>query len=276
MKLRVLTPIQSGSPLPLSEASAQSPRAAFTLIELVISAALMSIILVSGYLCLRAVVSGQKMIDTRADIAQNGRVAMALMTADLRAATPLSEEFEFLGLPRRIGSMQADNLDFATHNYTPRKPREGDWCEVSYFLDKNPRTGRFSLWRRRDPTPDPEPLSGGSREEIAEGVRGLRFEYYDGFEWYDEWGDAEGRPQSERALLLAGNLSGMPEAVRITLWLDANSPLKDDANEDEPESPLVFQTIVRLNLAGREWESSSVDSGTAEAPQSGPAPGGRN
>src|SRR5947209_5911776 len=162
---------------------------AFTLIEVVISAALMALILVSAYLCLSSALSGRKLIESRADVAQSARVAMALMTADLRCACPLSKDIAFLGMQRMLGDVEGDNLDFATHNYTPRKAREGDFCQVSYFLGTEPESGKMSLWRRRNPIIAIDPLSGGSREEIARGVRGLKLEYYDGLAWYDQWGD---------------------------------------------------------------------------------------
>ena len=175
---------------------AQPKPAGFTLIELVISAALASMILVSAYLCLSSAIASRKLIEPRVDVLQSARVAMAILTADLRAACPLSKDFQFLGVDRTLGEVQADNLDFATHNYTPRRPREGDYCQVSFFLEKDPRAGQYVLWRRRNPTIAPDPLSGGTREEIARGLRGVRFEYYDGFDWYDTWGEIPGQRQT--------------------------------------------------------------------------------
>ena len=129
--------------------SSQRPAAAFTLIEVMISSALMALILVSAYMCLGAGFSAQKLIEPRVEIIQNGRVALALMSADLRAACPLSKSDDFLGMTRMVGDIEADNLDFATHNYTPRRVREGDFCQESFYLDKDLETGQFSLWRRR-------------------------------------------------------------------------------------------------------------------------------
>jgi len=180
-------------------------------------------------------------------------------------------------MERTVDEIEADNLDFGTHHYAPTRPHEGDFCEVSYYLDKNRSTGRLSLFRRRDPLPDPQPLEGGSREEIVEGVRGLKFEYYDGFEWFDEWGDPEGRQRGQTTTdVLATNLSGLPEAVRVTLSIDPTLASKKPANEekDKAEPPLVFQTIVRLNLAPYYYlnstsgsTSSSADSGNGPEPQ---------
>ena len=248
-------------------------RQAFTLIEVVISAALMALIIVSAYLCLNAAVSSQKLIEPRATVFQNARVAMALMAADLRSACPLSKDYPFLGMHRMIGTVEADNLDFATHNYTPRRPREGDYCQVSLYLDKDRESGQFVLYRRRNPAIALDPLSGGTREEIARGLLGLRFDYYDGFDWYESWGEVDRRSKAQNSRRERYNLEGMPQAVRITLWFDSNprtrpgdSPGSVAASQstEEPatEPPLVFQTVARLNLATALQNASGSGSDT--------------
>ena len=245
----------------------------FTLIEVVISAGLMALILVSAYLCLNAGLASQKMIEPRAEIIQNARVAMSILTADLRGACPLAKEYQFLGVHRLLGEMDADNLDFATHNYTPRHSHEGDFCEESFYLDQDPETGKFSLWRRRNPTIAPDPLSGGSKEEIAKGVVGVRFEYFDGLDWYDTWGEIKSgkRETSEK---IQPNLSGMPEAVRITLMFDSNPKAKKNPNDEtQPaEPPFVFQTVARLNLTASAQQGSS-SGGAADASTGTPGGG---
>ncbi len=257
-------------------ASAIRPSAAFTLIEMVISAALMAMILVSAYLCLNAGFSSQKIVEPRTEILQNARVAMALITADLRGACPLTKDTEFLGMPRTLGSVQADNLDFATHNYTPRRPREGDYCQESIYVDRDPQTGQFSLWRRRNPVIALDPLSGGSKEEIAKGVAGLRFEYFDGDDWYDTWGEIKSGKR-DTSLVAHPNLSGTPLAVRITLLLDSNPKSKavSESGERVIEPPLAFQTVVNLNLAASGADSPSTGSSSPSGTDSG-IPGGPN
>jgi len=236
------------------------PAGAFTLIEVVISASLMAIILVSSYACLNAALSSQKLIEPRLEVIQNARVALSLIAADLRSACTLSKDIALLGMHRTLGEVQADNLDFGTHNYTPRRPREGDFCQVSFFLDKDPADGQFILWRRRNPRLAQDPLSGGAREEIARGVRGLRFEYYDGLDWYDTWGDVEGRGKAQSSRRERFNLDGLPDAVRITLWFDPNPrPRKDQTQgASATEPPLMFQTVARLNLAASARRASAA------------------
>jgi prepilin-type N-terminal cleavage/methylation domain-containing protein len=257
-------------------------QAAFTLMELVVSVALMSIILGVGYACLSAGVSSRKLVEARSDVVQTARVAMALITADLRAACPLSDEFEFIGMSRRIGDIQADNLDFGTHNHSPRAPHEGDFAEISYFLERQPESGQFSLWRRRDPYPDPEPLSGGTREEIARGLVGLQFEYFDGFDWFDQWGDPDGRRRGQDPDIarLDPNLYGLPEAVRITMWFSVDPPSTSTHSSTtplnaEPEPPMVFRTVARLNLAPAAALSQTTGTGGTGTGTTG-TNGGRN
>lgn len=246
------------------------------MIELVISAALASMILVSAYLCLDSAITSRKLIEPRVDVLQSARVAMAILTADLRAACPLSKDFKFLGMDRMLGDVAADNLDFATHNYTPRRSREGDYCQVSVFLEKDPRSGEYVLWRRRNSTIAPDPLTGGTREELARGLTGVQFEYYDGLDWYDTWGEIPGGGKAKSSLRDQSNLTGMPEAVRITLAFDSRSSSKATTTAESArlEPPLVFRTVVRLNLAASS-SPGSAGNGDASLPAtdgSGPAP----
>jgi hypothetical protein len=238
----------------------------------------MSLVLVSAYLCMHAALASQKLIEPRMEVLQTARVAMALLAADLRCACPLSQDYEFLGTHRMQGDVEADSLDFATHNYTPRGHGEGDFCAVSVFLDKDPRSGQLSLYRRRNPHITLDPLSGGSREQIAKGVRGLKFEFSDGYDWYDGWGDPDLRGKRQFSMRSQPNLSGLPEAVRITLWLSPNrrATLTEEQGGTNNEPPLVFQTVTRLNLADSGETPPSAGSSTNGAPESstqGQAPG---
>jgi len=189
----------------------------FTLVELVVGVMVISGILAAAYACLHAGLTGQDDLLVRREAGQCARAALGLLAADLRAACRLDEDIEFVGMDREIGGVEADNIDFATRNWTPRGPGEGGSTEVSWYVDRSFETGGLALWRRRDPTPDREPLDGGFKEEIASGIASFRVEYSDGFIWYDEWGSAEGKDRMGTIEAAAWNSTGLPEAVRITL-----------------------------------------------------------
>jgi type II secretory pathway component PulJ len=243
---------------------------AFTLIEVIISLSLTVIVLGCAYACLSAGYSAQKLIEPRVDVLQTARVALEVITGDLRSACLLPGGADFLGMKRNLGEVEADNIDFATHNYTPTLPQEGDFCEVSFFLDKNSQTGQLSLWRRKNPMIAMDPLSGGRREELATDVQGLQFEYFDGFDWYKTWGDTDGRGKQETSSKFHSNLSGLPEAVRITLLL---APATNATKTNAPggiEPPMVFRTVARLNLSS---SSLAANTSSTESPQnSAPTP----
>lgn len=248
----------------------------FTLIELTLSAALMALILASAYACLSAGMSAQRLMEPRIDAVQGARVALGMMAADLRSACPLEAGAEFIGMDRTVGEVEADNLDFATLNHTPRRPGEGDYCQASYYLDQDRETGEWVLWRRRNPRIGLDPYQGGQRQEILRGVRALNFEYYDGFDWYDTWGDPDGRGKAQASNRLQSNASGMPEAVRITLALDATGKAARRAEASSQsgagaEPPLVFETVVRLYtpVAGGGGTGGSSASGQGSGPGSG-------
>lgn len=249
--------------------------AGFTLIELVVSAALMSLILVGAYACLQAGFSTQRLVEPRIDATQGARVALGLIAADLRAACSLDPDTEFSGLDRQIGEVEADNLDFATHHYTPQHPGEGDYCQVSYYADRDPDSGGLALWRRRNPVLALEPFAGGSRDLLITGVQKLRFEYSDGLDWYDTWGDSDEGARQETSWRSQPNLYGLPEAVRITLWLDPErqAATNTPASPSRPRGPpLIFQTVARLNLAARPKGNSSSSSSSRTGANPQPTP----
>lgn len=261
----------------------QRQKIGFTLFELLITVAIASMVLISAYACLQAGLVTRKEMESRAETLQSGRVALNWMARDLRSASPLSVESEFVGLSRMIESIEADNIDFATRYHKPAAPGETGFRETSYFLGFNETTGTLSLWRRTDSYRDPEPLSGGLIEEIVRNVQGLKLEYYDGIEWFDDWGSAEPQPLDATSLLLNSNLSGMPDAVRITLKLAVNpkknsrsrsrsslasstSPLNSTGESSvdpaEEEDSMTFQTIVRLINTSVDSEDASGSSST--------------
>ena len=260
-------------------------------------------IIASAYFCLHAGFTSQTALDEHMEQIQKARVMLSLMTKDLRHACVWSEDSPFVGMDRTLGTMEADNLDFTTHNWSPRARGEGDICEISYYVNKDSRTGAIGIWRRRDSSPDSEPMRGGEREELVPGVRALRFEYYDGFLWYDSWGRVDPRrelqprstqPGDESSMsLLAGNLYGLPDAVRISIAFGdeqeektqhaipamssavsspdssaVSSPVSSEMSSgagrdaDSSSTPRIFQTVVYLNLANRA-RSYSVDTNDA-------------
>lgn len=242
---------------------------AFTLIELVVSSALMAVVLGAAYACLQAAISTRRTIEPRSDHAQAARIALALLSADLRAACPLHKGPEFLG------TATPGHLDFATHHFTPRRDGEGDYSCVSWFIEADPVSGESILFRRRNPSLAPDPLSGGRRDEILRPVHDLTFEFYDGFEWFDSWGDPNGEAKQANSFRPRPNLVGLPTAVRITLAVPGERiPSASPGNTATNAPPLLFNTVVRLEIETPASNSSTPSSPDNPAPNSPPNPAG--
>ncbi|MCA8962932.1 MAG: hypothetical protein KDC38_20555, partial [Planctomycetes bacterium] len=222
---------------------------------------------------------------------QRGRTVLDLIARDLRHASPTSSTLRFVGLDREKNEIQADNLDFVTHYWTPTGPDQADLCEVSFFVDADPEEpDRLHLYRRRDPSIDDEPFAGGTRELIARDIAGFRLEYYDGFDWLDKWDTEDeeeeelppeqeepeidpetGEPVQEPDLYEPGQ-SGLPEAVRVTIaFKDRRARIRDDREplatsteseeakgDEDPSGVIVLQKVVRLELTHRERMQEGV------------------
>jgi hypothetical protein len=95
---------------------------------------------------------------------------------------------------------------------------------------------------RRNPqyfVSDKKYQNGEEAFPLLVGVRGLRFRFFDGRAWYDEWGRENTRGQ-------------IPRAVEIELYLQAQGKRK--VGYDQSTEVVMFSTIVDLPLA-----SSSIN-----------------
>ena len=242
----------------------------FTLAEMLVATIVISGVIASSYYALDAGLAARDVVSERSDALQKARIALEILRADLRAACAWDDEFEFVGLDREVSGADADNLDFASHRWTPWKPGQSDIVEVSFYIEKSRVDGRRALWRRIDPTPDGQPLEGGFREELMSGVEALRFEYSDGFEWYDEWGKQVQRTRelTERSLFQT-NDSGLPDAVRVTVSM---APDAKPSRIRSSAPPVTLQTTVFLPLAERVRTASystSTSTDTVESADGG-------
>jgi type II secretory pathway component PulJ len=245
------------------------------MIELIISAALTALVLAGAYACLSAGISSQKLVEPRTETLQTARVILSRIGADLRCATALPKGAPFLGSRRQLGEASADVVDFATRNHTPKRPGEGDYCEMSLYVERHPQTGKLTLFRRRNPRLSFDPLSGGTREELAADIAGFRLEYYDGWEWFDSWGDPQAGSLKSEVATPKPNQIGLPEAVRITLSFESSPrPGSDEASGAiDPATPLTFQTIVRINVPQSSAPTGSASPSTTTPPNAGdPSP----
>ena len=202
--------------------------AAFTLVELLVSASIMTLIVGGAYSCFQAGLQASRRVRARSDMLQTGRVALRLMTRDIQAAfrAPLDGSATFEGESSTQDGLAADVLDFVAARVALRgaKSPRSDLCEIGYFVDSDPETEVKGLVRRLDITPDEEPLEGGVAQEVARSVKELDVEYSDGLFWLGDWSSDD----------------GLPEQVRVTVVV---------VDPRDRERPQVMSAIVHVRMA---------------------------
>ncbi|MBI3303657.1 MAG: prepilin-type N-terminal cleavage/methylation domain-containing protein [Deltaproteobacteria bacterium] len=201
----------------------------FTLLEVLVASAILSLVLAALYGVFSRTLASKRLAEERAARARAARIVLLRLGEDLRATVPpTTSGVRFIGETRRSGAFREDSLSFASvaHSLLTNASLEGDLCEIGYTLLPDPvvptqrqlvRRVTLDLAADRNLAADAYPL--------LERVRGLRFRFFDGRNWRDEWG----RDETQNKL---------PSAVEVGLSLE-------DAREDVTE----FSTVIDLPLA---------------------------
>jgi general secretion pathway protein J len=209
----------------------------FTLIEILMALAVMSLMLTALYQSMASSFEAKDIVSKLNDRYHEGRqvmgkVARELRMAFLRAEVPEQFREEKPTVLTRFKG-QRDELYFAStaHLRLRAGARESDQTEIAYFLGPSPRDTGYrgkTLFRRESRRIDGKPERGGYIWPVVDGVKEFQLEYWDdtkeiaGDAWQRDWDSHE----NEAEPLL-------PARVRITLELE--SPLN-------PRRPLRFVT----------------------------------
>ena len=211
----------------------------FTLFEILISIAILSIVMAMIYGAYASNVESIEQARENGQMQQKARIILDRMHRDMASAfiakpTPgAAITLGMKGEDQEWDGMAADRIHFTALSHVMLNDRglRTDLCEISYFLKEAPENGEMILYRRDDPIVDDDITDGKGAMELAGEIRGLNIGYRDrdGVE-YDQWDTAAGP--------LAGRL---PALITIRLTL------KDARGKEQ-----VFMTSVHPELAGFE------------------------
>ncbi len=209
----------------------------FTLMEIALA---VGIVAVMGSITWGSLSQSFDAYETVKDIDQryhNVRVAMNRMSREISMAfiTQPGRDFgqEQMWKTIFIGKSGSDfsELQFTSfaHEVMREDAKESDQCEIGYTVERDEEDReKRNLVRRVDPRIDREPEKGGPVAVLAEGIKKLKFRYFDpkDDDWTDEWSTE--RPET---------LNRLPTIVEITLVV-----------EDENGKDLSFVTKTRINM----------------------------
>ena len=205
----------------------------FTLMELMLSLALLALIMIILFGSFHAVAISKLHAETRLESDQEAGTLMWLMARELRGAvfTPLIPSHVLLvGQASKQGSMPMDSITFATLNPAHRRTLDSFGAEqiVSYAAVSNPNhRGWFMLTRSSNSgllqttTPPSLPPT-----VLASNVISVHFRYYNGFQWLESW-DSTSAPAGQ----------ALPQAISIELMVGSG------------RHPVYLATTVSLPMA---------------------------
>ena len=171
----------------------------FTLVEILIAVAIVSLILTIIYGSYASSIDTMNYTQEKMKVFSMIRLTLSRMNEELTSSF-FSEDGKDV-----MFSGEEGRIDFisSSHERIFKDSQEHDLSEIGYFTEAAEEGESLCLWRREDKTPDDDVLEGGEQEQLMEGLKGIEFKYYDGEEWRDEW------DSKEEACL--------PQAVKVTL-----------------------------------------------------------
>lgn len=223
----------------------RAPGRGFTLIEVIISIAILAAItslLFGAFSALKRSKDGLSRVQDRQ---REARLAMARITRELQSAylsahMPLNQA---LLVQKTIFKSErgtpADRLDFTAfaNKRLDKNAHVSDQCELSYFGSPNPDgSGTIDLVRRIDTELDLEPTKGGKIEVLATDIDLFDLQYLDAQtgQWQESWDTTQSTGQPDR----------LPLQVRVILVLNGGRR----SSADRGRGTIRLVTKVGLNM----------------------------
>ncbi len=186
----------------------------FTLVEVLISLAILAIIVASTFTIFRSASKSWQKGEIRSERYQNARNAISKISAEISQAVINSNLLcKFTGDKNKVSF-----ISFVTTG-----SGVFELSEVEFWLD----IPKKLLMRNYEIDPDYDFTTYGHSEILSENISELEFSYSDGFIWADTW-------SSDQALGV-----GLPKAVKVKIKID-------DKKAKEGE---IFEIVARLRTA---------------------------
>lgn len=210
-----------------------------TLLEVMISVAVLTMISVLIYGAFATINKGKQTAEQLSDRYRLARLAMDRMARELQtaylsahvAATPqqVTRTTAFFGTARRV------DFNAFAHRRLQKDAHESDQCELSYFTTSNlKKTTQTDLVRREQAIPDENPGKGGVVQILVDDVDTFAVRYLDPLSglWTETWDSTSpaaqiGRMpfQVELYLVMKGGPAGEPIRLRTKTSINIPQPL---------------------------------------------------
>lgn len=189
----------------------------FTLLEVILSIALSSLIILTVYFTYFGV---NKSIDAASegqDVLEAGRILMELIKQDIRGISPPPRAQLISKIEDKETEDPSHRIDFITTSVMGRNAF--GLSEVGYFIYNIPEKKEKIFVRRESKEVKDDPTEGGINFELSRMITSFKLSFYDGENWVDEWDSR--------------SASKMPKQVRIMLKIKDDKGFTKDFVTDE-------------------------------------------
>ena len=281
--------------------SSRPPQGGFTIVEVLIAVAVMSLMLVSILKVLSAVRLTRDRIHNTQETQLAGPIIMDLIWEDLRGVHVLGRaKPEHLKVTDRVQyGLDADRVDFITTT-SSREPiwidgevRRAQVCEVSYVTRPNPEDDEFlELYRREDYGVDDEPFTGGQYTFLTNRVKSFSIEVFteddpDAEPLFD-WGNPDSSDEETQGLpasiVISMTLENAPRLLQeqlefsstqlMTVTYKRTIRFSEELRKNEDE--LAYLSVPRVPADNGGPDAAGEDDKDDEIEVGGPANGGGN
>ncbi len=215
----------------------RSDNQGFTLLELLVAMAMMTIIAASLYTSMSIGFKARESAEKAVEKGRAMEIAVDLIRSMLVSALDpdgtLAGQFEGEDEESNDG-YAADTLTFFTADYNPEEDEPASDIEkVELLVSVRENTDEKVLVRKvttnllSPETLDPE------EEILCPKIRSMNLQYYDGSDWQDEWDSVD-------------NDDSLPQAVKITIVLE-DEEIKDlEVNDEDDEALYEYTETIML------------------------------
>lgn len=243
-------------------------RTGFTLMEVLLALALMSVVAVALFTSLRTAFKAKRSAEAAMEVSRQGEIAMELIRADLESALPprgsLASDFNGRDWSSATGSDDDDLTFYSAAPAPPNVVRPPDIKEIELIIVTLEGTGERVLARRVTGDLLSTALIDPNDEVLCRNVAGFNLSYFDGTEWWSSW---DSRTEDD----------ALPVAVEVTLDIDPPQSRIDAGNY----APIRFTRVIHLPCNGvidnselPEETTDGTEAGGSNNPSGGENQGG--
>jgi len=195
----------------------------FSLIEMLVAAAVSSIILIMVYSAHRSIMSATNDLTKVAAFYESVGLAVTMIDRDISCAyvNRSDKDVCFIGENNtgapyhgKLNFITIDHRGFAITGDPTREVRQGDVHEVGYHVKaRRDRPDQYMLMKRDERSYDKEPEEGGRESLLLDHVTDVKFEFKLRNTWVDSWDSRRYRkfPEAVRTSLKIKNYRGDDE-----------------------------------------------------------------